>query len=234
MREYRDKVIEELAVCTCDRCGRRMTPDEPAEWYERVSLGWRCGFDSIFGDGARVSLDLCQGCVRDTLGQWLCIDAPDAPTDHAGLRGPAALTPVREQQVSANGLPTTLKGAVRHEGEAAGTESMKAAIAAAPADAGGGRQLTDATQPAPEFHWNYRVMEFHEGGETWREFREVYYRNGEPEGYSSVYASPCWDDDDEAARRILDRMRDALARPILRPGDFRRREEQGGAGNDGV
>ncbi|SOE92922.1 hypothetical protein SAMN05414139_05683 [Burkholderia sp. D7] len=27
MIEYRGKVVQEVAACTCDRCGRRMTPD---------------------------------------------------------------------------------------------------------------------------------------------------------------------------------------------------------------
>lgn len=78
MREYRDKTVQELAACTCDRCGRHMTPMDH-EWYERVSLDWQGGFDSVFGDGAHVSLDLCQHCVRDTLGQWLRVDLPAAP-----------------------------------------------------------------------------------------------------------------------------------------------------------
>ncbi|MGF6963941.1 hypothetical protein OKW43_000946 [Paraburkholderia sp. WC7.3g] len=80
MREYRDRTVQEVAACTCDRCGRRMTPvDDQWEWYEKMSLDWRGGFGSIFGDGAHVSLDLCQQCVRDTLGRWLRVDPPSAP-----------------------------------------------------------------------------------------------------------------------------------------------------------
>jgi len=79
MREYRNRTVQEVAACTCDRCGRRMTPDDDQwEWYERVSLDWRGGFGSVFGDGAHMSLDLCQQCVRDTLGPWLRVDLPSA------------------------------------------------------------------------------------------------------------------------------------------------------------
>ncbi len=78
MREYRDKVVCEFSACTCDRCGRRMSLDGPdCEWHEKVSLDWEGGFDSVFGDGAHVSIDLCQHCVRDVLGPWLHVD-PDA------------------------------------------------------------------------------------------------------------------------------------------------------------
>lgn len=73
MREYRSRTVHELAVCTCDRCQRRLTPDEPGEWQERLSFDRSCGFDSVFGDCNAISLDLCQHCVREVLGQWLRI-----------------------------------------------------------------------------------------------------------------------------------------------------------------
>lgn len=95
-----------------------------------------------------------------------------------------------------------LKGVVRHEGEAVSIEEMNA-----------------ASGPPPSSHWNYRVMEFSEGNETWREFREVYYRDGQPEHYAAVGDSPRWGDNEEA-RLILDQMRVALDKPILRPSDF--------------
>lgn len=63
--------MQKLAASTCDRRGRRMTPDEASEWYEMVSLDFDGGFDSVFGHGAHVSLDLCQHCLRETLGAWL-------------------------------------------------------------------------------------------------------------------------------------------------------------------
>jgi hypothetical protein len=77
MLEYQNSTVQEVAVCTCDRCQKRMTPDDhDSGWYERVSLSFRGGFDSIFGDGNEVSVDLCPQCVRDTLGAWLRITPP--------------------------------------------------------------------------------------------------------------------------------------------------------------
>lgn len=79
MREYSTKLVPEISACACDRCGRRMSPDDPYEWQEKMSLDWEGGFDSVFGDGTHVSLDLCQHCIRETLGQWLRIHQPKLP-----------------------------------------------------------------------------------------------------------------------------------------------------------
>jgi hypothetical protein len=122
MREYQNKLVQEMATCTCDRCGRRMTPDgDPLEWYEKVSLDWCGGLGSVFGDGAHVSVDLCQQCVRDTLGPWLRIDAPSTAGTPEALRSivcrpgvPVNLdrlnpTPLGEQEGSRQTLPVATR-----------------------------------------------------------------------------------------------------------------------------
>jgi len=73
LREYQYSAVRVLAACACDRCGRRMNPDEPGEWQERLSIDHLGGFESVFGDGNTVSLDLCQRCFQDVLGAWLRI-----------------------------------------------------------------------------------------------------------------------------------------------------------------
>ncbi|MCT7306222.1 hypothetical protein [Ralstonia wenshanensis] len=73
MREYRTRTISEVVASTCNRCQRRLSSDEPGEWQERLSFDHFCGFDSVFGDGSMVSIDLCQHCVQEVLGQWLRI-----------------------------------------------------------------------------------------------------------------------------------------------------------------
>jgi hypothetical protein len=72
MLEYREKTVQEVAVCVCDRCQLRIVPED-ADWQERISISYSGGFDSIFGDGNLISIDLCQRCVRETLGPWLRI-----------------------------------------------------------------------------------------------------------------------------------------------------------------
>jgi hypothetical protein len=75
---------------------------------------------------------------------------------------------------------------------------------------------------APESSWNYRVMEFSEGEERWQAIHEVHYREGVPASYSEQPASVQWDAEDSngTGHGILDRMRDSLNKPVLRPEDF--------------
>lgn len=60
----------------CDRCAKRVTKDGSGantDWYEMQSIAFSGGYDSIFGDGNTVSIDLCPQCIKDTLGPWLHI-----------------------------------------------------------------------------------------------------------------------------------------------------------------
>lgn len=73
--------------------------------------------------------------------------------------------------------------------------------------------------------WNYRVIEFvdpHEG--PWTAIHEVYYDEaGKPNGYAEQPAQVLSFDDGGNQRElawVLDRMRDALAKPVLRESDF--------------
>jgi hypothetical protein len=38
MLEYQDKVIQEVSVCTCDRCKKRMTPDDHDSGWPESAL----------------------------------------------------------------------------------------------------------------------------------------------------------------------------------------------------
>ncbi|MEM5341464.1 hypothetical protein [Paraburkholderia azotifigens] len=80
MFDYRDVDRDEIPVCVCDRCGRRMPHTDP-EHAEKQSLAWQTGANSIFGDGKHVRIDLCQHCVRSVLGQWLSISEPATEAD---------------------------------------------------------------------------------------------------------------------------------------------------------
>ncbi|MFM0648093.1 hypothetical protein PQR14_27560 [Paraburkholderia bryophila] len=81
----------------------------------------------------------------------------------------------------------------------------------------------DSSEQVPASSWNYRVVEFsNEFGETFRAIHEVYYSNGVPNGYAQDAAAIQWDTDegDEGALRVLQRMREALAKPVLTEKDF--------------
>ena len=78
----------------CDRCGKQAQRGEPG-FAEMRSIGFDAGYGSIFGDGNRVDLDLCDPCLRETLGTWLRVTPPSGtplanmlakfrPEDHGG------------------------------------------------------------------------------------------------------------------------------------------------------
>lgn len=86
----------------------------------------------------------------------------------------------------------------------------------------GAHASDDAEQPPPESSWNYRVMKFTEGEERWHAIHEVHYRKGVPWAYTEQPASVQWDPEDgnDAGHRILDRIRESMRKPVLRPTDF--------------
>lgn len=75
----------------------------------------------------------------------------------------------------------------------------------------------------PESSWNYRVIECKApDGEHYRAFHEVHYKHGVPVSYSENSAVISWavSEGDEAPMRALERMREALGKPVLTDEDF--------------
>lgn len=70
MLKYENVTTKQSVAAVCDRCGREMQKHD-GEWEERISIAFRGGYDSIFGDGNTVELDLCQHCIKEVLGQWI-------------------------------------------------------------------------------------------------------------------------------------------------------------------
>ena len=60
----------------CDRCGRLAELGD-TEFPETACLDLKAGYGSIFGDGNEVQIDLCQYCLKLTLGRWLRIVDPN-------------------------------------------------------------------------------------------------------------------------------------------------------------
>lgn len=65
-----------ISVKYCDRCNRSAEKDSP-EFHEFLSIDRQAGFGSVFGDGNRLKLDLCQHCVKELLNSWLSVSEPD-------------------------------------------------------------------------------------------------------------------------------------------------------------
>lgn len=80
--------------------------------------------------------------------------------------------------------------------------------------------------------WNYRVIEFvDEAGEPWRAIHEVHYDpEGNPNGYGEEPAAVTSTDDagtNASLSWVLDRMREALDKPVLVERDFKRAAPEG-------
>lgn len=65
--------IEEIEAVVCDVCGREFSDDgnECFEYHEMTRIGGAGGYGSVIGDGVEWSLDICQHCLVDKLGQWI-------------------------------------------------------------------------------------------------------------------------------------------------------------------
>ena len=55
----------------CDKCGKRITPDDWIDWQEALQIRFTGGFGSVFGDEMSFRCDLCQHCVKDVLGEYI-------------------------------------------------------------------------------------------------------------------------------------------------------------------
>ena len=79
----RTTVEPKTVVCeiVCDRCGKEAQRDDSA-FGLTTPIGFLAGYASIFADGNRVEIDLCEPCLRDTLGTWLRITTPDTSLAH--------------------------------------------------------------------------------------------------------------------------------------------------------
>lgn len=83
----------EAKVVICDRCGKRMSDDEPFEGYtNRTQIRFRAGYASLFGDGNKIEGDLCDKCLHDLLGPYLRIVEPAANESETYNSDPA--TPI--------------------------------------------------------------------------------------------------------------------------------------------
>lgn len=66
-----------VSAKSCDRCNYHAEKDTP-EFHEFLSIDKQAGFGSVFGDGNRLKLDLCQHCVKTLLNPWLSVSEPDS------------------------------------------------------------------------------------------------------------------------------------------------------------
>jgi hypothetical protein len=56
--------------CICDRCGKKITPDDAFEWEEKYLIRFTGGYGSVFGDEEQIECDLCQTCLHELIGPF--------------------------------------------------------------------------------------------------------------------------------------------------------------------
>ena len=61
---------QEVEAFICDKCGKEIKVDDLIEIQESYSIRFVGGYGSVFGDGAVVSCDLCQNCLKALIGEF--------------------------------------------------------------------------------------------------------------------------------------------------------------------
>lgn len=83
MRLQTFETVSVVHQLRCDRCGKEPERGE-VSFKQMPSIDFKAGSGSIFGDRNRVELDLCEICLRETLGTWLHVKTP-ADTPYAKM-----------------------------------------------------------------------------------------------------------------------------------------------------
>jgi hypothetical protein len=73
-KEIYTKQEKRIKKVICDVCKKEFTPGkDDFEIQEFVFIRIDCGYESIFGDGNSAELDICQHCLKSTLGEYIKI-----------------------------------------------------------------------------------------------------------------------------------------------------------------
>lgn len=72
MRKTRTEVVDVDVSIVCDCCARE-DDAQGIEAGEYLQINFIGGYGSVFGDGTKVTADLCQDCLKSRLGDILKI-----------------------------------------------------------------------------------------------------------------------------------------------------------------
>ena len=67
MVKYEERKTEHLVGITCDVCKKEYSSDDYSEYLEFVQVNDTGGYGSIFGDGLKMQIDICQHCFKHML-----------------------------------------------------------------------------------------------------------------------------------------------------------------------
>jgi hypothetical protein len=67
MKNYETKSVDQqiLKNIKCDYCGKKYDyVNDMFECQEIIQIKHECGYDSVFGDGEFLDIDICQHCFK--------------------------------------------------------------------------------------------------------------------------------------------------------------------------
>jgi hypothetical protein len=67
---------EEIDGYVCDVCGKTITDFEMGDVVSVDTVG---GYDSVFGDGSKIQIDICGSCFKAKLGEFIHVTEPEWP-----------------------------------------------------------------------------------------------------------------------------------------------------------
>ena len=81
MIKYKTEMAEHQSPesIVCDICKKEYSykGNDSMEAQEFHYIRFQGGFSSVFGDGAKMKLDMCQHCLKKILGEYLIEDESD-------------------------------------------------------------------------------------------------------------------------------------------------------------
>ena len=75
-KEIKTHQYEEVISVICDYC-KKDIPVDSIEGQEIQRIDFIGGYGSVFGDGIRVRVDICQDCLRDHIGEYIKLYDPE-------------------------------------------------------------------------------------------------------------------------------------------------------------
>ena len=124
----------------CDRCGARARRGGVGNDFRHMtSIGFTAQEGSVFGQGQRVEIDLCEPCLRSALGEWLRVtDSAEGDVGADLAAKPASVEPKRQggefPAGDAQGLDSVFRSVAVADAEDAVAEMPALAPASAFAD----------------------------------------------------------------------------------------------------
>jgi antitoxin CcdA len=65
MKRFKEKIIHDVSAIKCDIC--KIWYEDILELQEFTNIDRHCGYNSVFGDGEYLQIDICQHCLKQIL-----------------------------------------------------------------------------------------------------------------------------------------------------------------------